>query len=120
MANIFKYGYGLLGLNQEDLYAMDCEEFLERVEGCLSWQQDRLFNYDKPLQDSLLDYLAWFSANIMHSSGNFKKGTNPDEIRKGFYLSEQEIKEEQSKDKVKDVKAEKEKLARIFNLDVES
>lgn len=95
---------------------MDSEEFLERVEGNLLWQDDRLFNYDKPLQDSLLDYLAWFSANIMHSSGNFKKGTSADDLRRGFYQSEQELKEEENKDKAVDVKTEKEKLAKIFNL----
>lgn len=90
---------------------MDVFEFVERVEGSLLWHEYQL--------DELLNNQAWFTANLMMSSGNMKKGTDALKLKKGLYRSLEDI-EEESKKKVnakKDAEAEKAKLMQRFNID---
>lgn len=90
---------------------MDVFEFVERVEGALLWHEYQL--------DELLNNQAWFTANMMMSSGNMKKGTDALKLKKGLYRSLEDI-EEESKKKVnakKDAEAEKAKLMQRFNID---
>lgn len=109
--NIYKYGYGLLKLDQQTLYSMDCFEFLERVEGSLLWHEYQL--------DEQLNNQAWFTANLMMASGNMKKSTDALKLKKGLYKSLEDL-EEESKTKVavkKDYEDEKAKLLGRFGLD---
>ncbi|ASS71697.1 hypothetical protein BaGK_12380 [Bacillus atrophaeus] len=109
--NIYKYGYGLLKLDQQTLYSMDCFEFIERVEGSLLWHEYQL--------DEQLNNQAWFTANLMMASGNMKKSTDALKLKKGLYKSLEDL-EEESKTKVavkKDYEDEKAKLLGRFGLD---
>lgn len=82
------------------------------VEGHLAWhEQDR---------DDLLDWLAWYTANTMVSSGNFKKGTKVENIKDSLFVPAEKARKDQltsQADKVADVEAEKARLAKRFNLD---
>lgn len=93
---------------------MDMFEYLERVEGNLLWHEYQL--------DELLNNQAWFTANVMMASGNFKKGTSPLELKKGLYKSLEDLAEENKpKDQIKkDVEAEKAKLMQRFNINPET
>jgi hypothetical protein len=91
--------------------SMDCFEFLERVEGNLLWHDEK--------EDTLLNCMAWFTANEMMSSGKMKKGTDALKLKKGLYQSAEDIAEERehTKEKVKkDVQNERDKLIQRFNL----
>ncbi|MCY8439225.1 hypothetical protein MOC93_21290 [Bacillus haynesii] len=90
---------------------MDAFEFLERVEGSLLWHEYQL--------DELLNNQAWFTANLMMSSGNMKKSTDALKLKKGLYKSLEDV-EEERKPKVtvkKDYEEEKTKLLGRFGLD---
>lgn len=109
--SIYKYGYGLLKLTPADLYALDAFEFLEMVEGSLAWHEQE--------RDDLLEWLAWYTANSMVSTGNFKKGTKVEDIKDSLYISAEKARSDQlgtEADRVADIKAEKERLAKRFNL----
>jgi hypothetical protein len=109
--NILKYGYGLLSLTKDELYSMDCFDFLERVEGALLWQEQK--------DDTMLNWIAWFTANQMMSTGNMKKGTDALKIKKGLYQSAEDVAEEKDNTqdkKKKDADAERDKLKARFNL----
>lgn len=113
LENIYKYGYGLLKLDQDTLYNMDLFEFMERVEGSLLWHEQ--------VYDTMLNWMAWYTANIMMSSGNMKKGTDALKLKKNLYKSIEDIKEEEAKkDKEKakkSVEKEREELIKRFNID---
>ncbi|MFG3611445.1 hypothetical protein [Rummeliibacillus stabekisii] len=89
---------------------MELPEFLELLNGHLLW-------YERDL-DARFNQLAWYSANIMLSSGNMKKGTNPVELKKGLYESVEDLQETQAPKETKRKKAEeeKEKLLKRFDL----
>ncbi|MEH7117215.1 hypothetical protein V7128_07305 [Neobacillus vireti] len=111
MQGIYKYGYGLLGLDMQTLYSMDLFEFVERVEGALLWHEYQL--------DEHLNNHAWFTANLMMASGNLKKGTKPLELKKGLYKSLEDYEEERKSKEIKkkDYHDEKAKLLSRFNLE---
>lgn len=81
------------------------------VEGHLAWHEHKT--------DEMLDWFAWFTANQMVSTGNFKKGTKTDRVKESLFVSaEQHRKDAQitKQDQVKDAQEEKEKLMKRFNL----
>lgn len=90
---------------------MDAFEFLERVEGNLLWHEYQL--------DELLNNQAWFTANLMMSSGNMKKSTDAVKLKQGLYKSLEDIEEESKpkQSKEKNFEDEKAKLLNRFNLD---
>ncbi|MGE6629612.1 hypothetical protein [Bacillus sp. NPDC077027] len=112
---IHKYGYGLLKLDRETLMSMDLFEFIDRVNGALLWHEHQL--------DETLNNFAWYTANLMLSSGNFKKGANPMEIKKSLYVSiEDHVEEAKSEElkraeQIKNVNEEKARLIKRFGLD---
>lgn len=105
-------------MDKDALYSMDLQDFLAKVEGCLLWEEDR-FNAHRDLHTSILesqlDWLSFFTANLMVSSGNYKR---PDimKMKEGLFQTEAAIKAAESVDVKKDVAAEKAKLIKRFNL----
>lgn len=97
-------------MTKDELYALDCFDFLERVEGALLWHEYQL--------DETLNNFAWFTANQMMSTGNMKKGTDALKLKKGLYQSLEDRAEEVQAEEKKaiDVQAEKDKLKQRFNL----
>lgn len=91
---------------------MPVDEFMEQVEGCLLWEQEKRRN----TVENALDWLSWFSANIMVSTGNFKKGTDPLQIKKGLYQTEADREQESEKSVEKDFETGKAKLMERFGL----
>ena len=67
------YGYGLLGLNPEQLYEMDVRDFCDMVNGKLG--------YESLIKDADREYLSHLAGSIMLSSGNYKRGTKIDKIK---------------------------------------
>lgn len=111
LTGIYKYGYGLLKLSKDELYSMDCFDFLETVEGNLLWHEFKV--------DETLNNFAWFTANQMMATGNMRKGTDVLDLKKDLYKSLEDIEDEKPKtiaEKVKDAEDEKEKLKARFNL----
>ena len=88
---------------------MDVFEFLERVEGCLLWHEYQL--------DEHLNNHAWFTANLMMSSGNMKKGTDALKLKKGLYKSIEDIENENNKTHKRTAQDEKNRLIERFKLD---
>lgn len=88
---------------------MDVSEFIERVEGCLLWHEHQL--------DEHLNYHAWYTANLMMSSGNMKKGTDALKLKKGLYKSLEDLENEKPRAVKRDAEAERAKLIKRFNLD---
>lgn len=80
-------------MRREELYSLDAFEFLDIVEGKLLWEEREL-KIVAQQQDSQTDWIAWFTANIMQSSGNYKKNV--------------------------DAKAEKAKVMAVFDLSEDS
>lgn len=90
---------------------MDSFDFLEVVEGNLLWEETK--------DDTLLNWLAWFTANQMMSTGNMKKGTDALKLKKGLYQSADDIAEEQEQTAEKankDAQDERDKLIKRFGL----
>lgn len=120
--NTRKYAYGLLRLKPEDLEEIDVRDFLDMVNGALSWDRD----VNDAELDILFEQLSHFTANIMLSSGNYKKSTKLERIKESLYIplrdrEAYEKKHRQSKGKPKrshkDAPADKvEELKRKFNL----
>lgn len=94
---------------------MDLGEFLLLVEGNLMWQEEKL-KVDMTLTEYHIDFMSWFSANIMLSSGNFKKGTSPVDIKAKLFQTEAERLQEAEEKSPKSVAEEKERLRKIFKL----
>lgn len=88
---------------------MDVLEFLERVEGSLLWHEYEL--------DEMLNNQAWYTANMMMASGNMKKGTDALKLKKGLYMSLEDMEAEAKKNTKKDAEAERAKLMQRFKLD---
>lgn len=80
--NILKYGYGLLHLTPEQLYEIDIRDFVDMVNGALMWHRDT----ENELYDIVMEQLSHFFANVMLSSGNYKKGTKLEKIRESLYI----------------------------------
>lgn len=80
--NILKYGYGLLHLTPEQLYEIDIRDFVDMVNGALMWHRDT----ENELYDTVMEQLSHFFANVMLSSGNYKKGTKLEKIRESLYI----------------------------------
>lgn len=80
--NILKYGYGLLHLTPEQLYEIDIRDFVDMVNGALLWKRDT----ENELYDIVMEQLSHFFANVMLSSGNYKKGTKIEKIRESLYI----------------------------------
>lgn len=80
----------MLRLSPADLQELSVEDFLDQVEGCLLWESTK----QESLTEGLLDWLSWFTANVMLSSGNYKKGTDPLTLKKGLFQTAQERAEE--------------------------
>ncbi|WP_407708526.1 hypothetical protein ACIU4M_00760 [Bacillus altitudinis] len=94
---------------------MDLFEFVERVNGALLWHEHQL--------DETLNNFAWYTANLMLSSGNFKKGANPLEIKKSLYKSIEDHEDEtrsaelKRAEQVRKATEEKARLIERFGLD---
>lgn len=79
-------GYGLLGLMPEQLFNLTLPEFFDMVNAKM--YQDGLNN------DRTMQQLAWQTALIMTSSGNYKKGVDPKKLytatfdEEGNYIEE--------------------------------
>lgn len=113
------YGYGLLDMRREELYSLDAFEFLDIVEGKLLWEEREL-KIVAQQQDSQTDWIAWFTANIMQSSGNYKKNVDALKIKEGLYQTEAELAEQSKEVKERDAKAEKAKVMAVFDLSEDS
>lgn len=83
---IKEYGYGLLGLHPDTLFALTIHEFMDMVEAKLSFNQQE--------KDNQLEWTSWFVANLMMASGNMKKGTKTMKVVKGLYVPLEERKKE--------------------------
>lgn len=112
---VLEYGYGLLNMSPDTFYSTEFGDFLDMVEAKLS------FNMHK--QDEDLEWMAWFIANVMLSSGNMKKGTKADKLSKSLYLPyEYRLKEWEKEQKKKtpvgekEVNKQREELMKKFNL----
>lgn len=89
------YGYGMLKLSHDELMGMDLGEFVQRVVGNLLWNA----RYKEEQTTELLEWLAWYTANIMKSSGNYKKSVSAEDIKKGlFNVGDTDEKEVQPKE----------------------
>ena len=77
-----KYAYGLLRLKPEDLEELDVRDFLDMVNGTLLWERDM----EEAKLDVWFDQLSHFTANIMLSSGNYKKSTKLERIKESLYI----------------------------------
>ena len=80
--NILKYGYGLLKLTPEQLYEIDIRDFTDMVNGALLWDNEQI----DTVYDVVMEQLSHFVANIMLSSGNYKKGTKQEKVRENLYI----------------------------------
>lgn len=105
------YGYGMLKLSHEELMYMELGDFVARIVGNLLWNA----RYKEEQMTELLEWLAWYSANIMKSSGNYKKSVSAEDIKKGlFTLTDTETEEKPKEKKYDEGKAE---LLKAFDLD---
>lgn len=85
MEDILKYGYGLLDLTSEELKTIELGDFMERVAGKLLWRKE-----DRETQlKTELEFQSWFTANIMQSSGNYKKSVDAGDLKDGIYNPEE-------------------------------
>lgn len=119
--NICEYGYGLLRLKPDELYEMDVRDFLDMVNGAVSWDRDL---YETQL-DIEMQYLSRFAASIMYSSGNYKKSTKIEKLMQSLYipLKDREASEKKQRQSGKPQRSHKsspadkvEELKRRFNL----
>lgn len=76
------YAYGLLRLKPEDLEEIDVRDFLDMINGALLWERDM----EENRLDIWFDQLSHFTANIMLSSGNYKKSTKLERIKESLYI----------------------------------
>ena len=61
---------------------MDIRDFLDMVNGKLSWEAEL---YEARL-DIELQHFAHFTASIMYSSGNYKKSTKLSKLEEALYI----------------------------------
>lgn len=90
---IKKYGYGLLGLSPDTLFALSIQEYVDMVDAKLSFKQEEL--------DAQLEWASWFTANLMMATGNMKKGTKANKLAKGLYVPIEDRRKETEKVKEK-------------------
>lgn len=95
---------------------MDVIDFLELVEGAMRWELEK--------EDRLFEQSSIFAAHIMLSTGNYKRNTQLDQMRKQLYLPLEDrfkiVNEQQTAGKDENSKAEVEKkkaeLQEKFNI----
>lgn len=85
------------------------------VHGALLWAEEEL-EAQLRLQEQSLDWQSWFSANIMYSSGNFKKNVKTLDIKKSLFTTEEEQQEDTPENKKRTAEEEKARLQAVFNL----
>lgn len=84
------------------------------------WTEEQ-FELDYSLQEYAIDWIAYFTANIMVSSGNFKKSTKPEDIKNSLFKTQAELKAEADTEKIKrDAVTEKANVMKAFGLSEES
>lgn len=100
---------------------MDVRDFLDMVNGAVSWDRDL---YETQL-DIEMQYLSRFAASIMYSSGNYKKSTKIEKLMQSLYipLKDREASEKKYRQSGKPQRSHKpspadkvEELKRRFNL----
>lgn len=108
---LLEYTYGLCNLTPSDL-DMDLNEFLEFLYA--------RYMYREHERDNNLQWYSWFTANIMLSSGNYKKNTKARRLNESIYIPlDDRIKKAQEEHykKTKEYQEEqKEKLEKIFGI----
>ena len=72
------YAFGLLSYRDNSFLQLSVPEFLVMVDGALQWQAEQ--------EDRLHEQQSVFVAQLMLVSGNMKKGTKPDKLRKELYM----------------------------------
>lgn len=72
----------MLRLKPEDLEEIDLCDFVDMVNGALGWERDT----QEAKMDLEMQYLSHFTANIMLSSGNYKKTVKLDTIKESLYI----------------------------------
>lgn len=110
------YGVGLLGYRDNSFLSMDVIDFLDLVGGAMRWEVER--------DDRLFEQLSIFTAHLMVSTGNYKKDTNLNEMRKQLYMPFEEKlkaleKEKSQGNKVitkKEIEMKKAELQEKFNI----
>lgn len=114
--DLLDYAYGLCNLSPKELKELECVEFCEFV-------YHKHLYVEKAL-DRELQYQAWFTANQMLSSGNYKKGTKAKKLADGLYVPlEDRIKQQEEKERKRSkeyVEEEKEKLMNAFGISIEN
>lgn len=107
------YGCGMLGYTVPELNDMSFSRFLIETEAKLLYNDKR----DSEKLDSLLEWLSWFTANEMVATGNFKKGTQPMDIKEDLYnVNKNDNEDESGKDKKQQVQEDTETLRKRFGL----
>ena len=72
----------MLRLKPEDLENIDVKDFLDMVNGALQWDSD----VKTSEIDLWFDQLSHYTANIMLSSGNYKKSVKLERIKESLYI----------------------------------
>lgn len=71
------YAFGLLGYRDTSFLTLTVPEFLSMIDGALHWQLEK--------EDRLFTQQSIFVAHLMSSSGNLKKDTDLEKLRKQIY-----------------------------------
>lgn len=72
----------MLRLKPSDLEEIDIRDFQDMVSGTVMWERDL---YEARF-DAEMQYLSHFTANIMLSSGNYKRNTKIERIKESLYI----------------------------------
>lgn len=90
----------MLDLTASELRTIFLDEFLERVAGKLLWNKEQ---QEQQLKAEL-EFSSWFTANIMQSSGNYKKGVDAVQLKESIYDPESMFNPESNKEKTEEEK----------------
>jgi len=71
----------MLGLTVKELKQVELGDFIERIAGNILWNKEKR---ETRLKEEL-EFQSWFTANIMVSSGNYKKSVSPIDIKEEIY-----------------------------------
>lgn len=105
----------MLDLKPNDLKQIDVSDFMDMVEGKLLWTEEEIEMRFKE-QEHTLDWQAWFAANLMVSSGNFKKNVKPGDIKNSLFKTQEELKKESEVNKKRDAEEERARVVKAFGL----
>ncbi len=72
------FAFGLLGYRDNSFLSLTVPDFLAMVDGAMFWQLES--------NDRLFEQQSIFVAHLMTSTGNLKKNTDLNKLRKGIYL----------------------------------